>query len=235
MLPSRRTLRPRGDFAGYAAALATALVLSGCSTIIGVQPGHYPPALPPQPVPPSASGGALYQPTTAMTLFDDVKARRIGDTITILLSERMQASKSASTDATKESTVDTGSPVILGDTVTRNGEDILNNQWETSQEFAGKGSSSQSNRLDGSITVTVADVLPNGNLVVRGEKWLTLNQGEEFVQIAGIVRPADIAPDNSVPSFKVADARITYGGNGVIPDANRAGLVSRFFIKLWPL
>jgi flagellar L-ring protein precursor FlgH len=216
------------------ALLGTAL-LSGCGTIIGVQPGHYPPALPPQPVPPSTTGGALYQPATAMTLFDDVKARRIGDTITILLSERMQASKSASTDATKESTVDTGSPVILGDTITRNGEDILNNEWETSQEFAGKGSSSQSNRLDGSITVTVADVLPNGNLVVRGEKWLTLNQGEEFVQIAGIVRPTDIAPDNSVPSFKVADARITYGGNGVIPDANRAGLVSRFFMKLWPL
>lgn len=221
--------------AGALPALAAALVLAGCGTIVGVQPGRYPPALPPQPEAPPPTNGALYQPATALTLFDDVKARRVGDTLTVVLSERMQASKSASTDASKESTVDTGNPVIFGDSVTRNGEDILNNAWESSQEFAGKGSSSQSNRLDGSITVTVADVLPNGNLVVRGEKWLTLNQGEEFVQIAGIVRPADIAPDNSVPSFKVADARIAYGGNGVIPDANRAGFLTRFFMKLWPL
>jgi flagellar L-ring protein precursor FlgH len=215
--------------------VAAAILLAGCGTIVGVQPGQYPPTLPPQPVPPPAADGALYQPATAMTLFDDVKARRVGDTLTIRLAERMQASKSASTDATKESTVDTGNPVILGDTITRNGEDILNNEWETSQEFEGKGSSSQSNRLDGSITVTVAEVLPNGDLYVRGEKWLTLNQGEEFVQIAGIVRPIDIAPDNSVPSFKVADARITYSGNGILPDANRAGFITRFFMKLWPL
>ena len=85
------------------------------------------------------------------------------------------------------------------------------------------------------FTVTVADVLPNGNLYVRGEKWLTLNQGEEYVQVAGIVRPADIGADNSVPSFKVADARITYSGNGVIPDANRPGVLARFFMKFWPL
>jgi flagellar L-ring protein precursor FlgH len=211
-----------------------AAITAGCGTIIGVQPGNYPP-MPPQPVPPPAADGALYQPATALTLFDDVKARRIGDTLTIRLAERMQASKSASTDATKESTVDTGNPVIFGDTITRNGEEILNNAWETTQEFEGQGSSSQSNQLDGNVTVTVADVLPNGNLYVRGEKWLTLNQGEEFVQVAGIVRPTDISPDNSVPSFKVADARISYGGNGIIPDANRAGLLSRFFMKLWPL
>ena len=151
------------------------------------------------------------------------------------LAERTQASKSASTDATKDTKMDTGTPILLGGTVTSNGNEILNNEWETNQEFDGKGSSSQSNRLDGNITVTVADVLPNGNLVVRGEKWLTLNQGEEYVQIAGIVRPADIAADNSVPSFKVADARITYSGNGVIPDANRPGFLARFFMKLWPL
>ena len=83
--------------------------------------------------------------------------------------------------------------------------------------------------------MTVAEVYPNGNLLVRGEKWLTLNQGEEFVQISGIVRPVDIAPDNSVPSFKVADARITYSGTGTLADSNRPGLLARFFMKLWPL
>ena len=215
--------------------LAGLFQLYGCTSVIGVQPGDYPPAMPPQPVAEKPTNGALYQASTSISLFDDVKARRVGDTITVVLNERMQASKSASTDASKDSSLDTGSPVLLGDMVTRKGDDILNNAWETEQSFDGEGSSSQSNRLDGSITVTVAEVYPNGNLLVRGEKWLTLNQGEEFVQIAGIVRPADVAPDNSVPSFKIADARITYSGNGTIADANKPGLLSKLFMKFWPL
>jgi flagellar L-ring protein precursor FlgH len=215
--------------------LAGLFQLYGCTPIIGVQPGDYPPAMPPQITADPPTNGALYQASTSMSLFDDVKAGRVGDTITVVLNERMQASKSASTDASKDSSLDTGMPILLGDMVTRDGKDILNNSWETEQTFDGEGSSSQSNRLDGSITVTVAEVYPNGNLLVRGEKWLTLNQGEEFVQIVGIVRPADVAPDNSVPSFKIADARITYSGNGTIADANRPGLLSKFFMKLWPL
>jgi flagellar L-ring protein precursor FlgH len=191
--------------------------------------------MPPQPMLPPATSGAIYQPARGLSLFEDVKARRIGDTLTIRLAEKTQASKSASSDASKESSVDTGVPVIGGKGITRNGKNILNNEWETEQDFAGKGSSSQSNSLSGNITVTVAEVYPNGNLLVRGEKWLTLNQGEEFVQISGIVRPVDIASDNSVDSYKVADARITYSGQGTLADANRPGILTRFFIKLWPL
>ena len=216
--------------------VAAGIGMQGCSTVVGVQPGRYPAALPPQPMAAAPTAdGTVYQASTAMTLFDDVKARRIGDTLTIVLNERTQASKSASTDANKTSTVDTGMPILFGDTVTVNGDEVLSNSWETEQDFEGEGSSSQSNRLDGSITVTVSDVFPNGNLVVRGEKWLTLNQGEEYVQITGIVRPTDISTDNTVPSFKVADARITYSGNGTIADANKPGFLSRFFMKLWPL
>ena len=214
--------------------LAAAALLAGCY-VIPERPGNYPPAPPPEIPPPPAESGAIYRPTTSIALFEDLKAKRIGDTLTIRLAERTQASKSASTDASKNSSVDTGHPVLLGGIPTVNGDEVLNNEWDTEQDFEGDGSSSQSNRLDGNITVTVADVLSNGNLVVRGEKWLTLNQGEEYVQIAGIVRPADIAADNSVPSFKVADARITYGGNGVIADSNNPGLLARFFMKLWPL
>lgn len=218
-----------------AALLIAAAMMQGCTTVIGVQPGQYPPALPPQSVAQQPANGTVYQANTALSLFDDVKARRIGDTVTIVLNERTQASKNASTDASKDSAFDSGTPIFLGDSVTLNGEDVLNNSWETEQSFAGEGSSSQSNSLDGSITVTVADVFPNGNLLVRGEKWLTLNQGEEYVQIQGIVRPADIGTDNRVPSFKVADARITYSGNGAIADANKPGFLSRFFMKIWPL
>ena len=93
----------------------------------------------------------------------------------------------------------------------------------------------QSNRLDGSITVTVYGLLPNGNLMVRGEKWLTLNQGEEYVQVTGIVRPADVSTDNTVPSFKVADARITYSGKGTLADANKPGIVAKIFMRFFPL
>lgn len=218
-----------------AAALLGAALCAGCSPIVGERPGQYPATVPVTPPAPPPESGAIYRPSTSIALFEDLKARRIGDTLTIQLAERTQASKSASTDATKETRVDTGSPTLLGGTVTANGNEILSNDWETTQDFEGEGSSSQSNRLDGNITVTVADVLPNGNLYVRGEKWLTLNQGEEYIQVAGIVRPADIGADNSVPSFKVADARITYSGNGVVSDANRPGIIARFFMKLWPL
>jgi len=210
--------------------------LQGCASVIGTRPGKYPPAPPAQPMDTAAgSDGTLYMQDRSLELFNDVKARRVGDMITILLSERMQASKSASTDATKDTTVDTGIPLLLGSSVTRSAKEILNNNFETAQQFSGTGSSSQSNRLDGSITVTVAEVYPNGNLFVRGEKWLTLNQGEEYVQVSGIVRPADIGTDNSLPSSKIADARITYSGNGAVADSNRPGLVARLFMKWWPL
>ncbi len=211
------------------------LLVSGCTTVVGVQPGQYPPSIPQQAMPAGPVDGSIFEGRSSLVLFDDVKARRIGDTITIVFNERMQASKNASTDASKTSDFDAGSPTLGGVTPTLNGNNILENAWETDQSFAGEGSSSQSNRLDGRITVTVADVLPNGNLVVRGEKWLTLNQGEEYVQISGIVRTADLATNNEVPSFKVADARITYSGNGAVADSNRPGILTRAFLKFWPL
>ena len=218
------------------ASLAVVLaLLSACADMGGAAHADYRPTPPPQPVLPPPSSGAIYQPARGMSLFEDVKARRVGDTVTIRLAEKTQASKSASSDATKDSSVDTGIPVIGGTTITANGKEILNSKWDSKQDFSGKGNSSQSNSLSGNITVTVAEVYPNGNLFVRGEKWLTLNQGEEFVQISGIVRPVDIGSDNSVASFKVADARITYSGKGTLADANRPGLLTRFFLKLWPL
>ena len=126
--------------------LAAAVLLSGCTVVVGEQPGKYPPAPPPQPVAETFANGTIYQASTANSLFVDVKARRVGDTITILLNERTQASKSASTDATKESDFDSGSPTIFGNTPKLNGENVFENSWETSQEFAGSGSSSQSHR-----------------------------------------------------------------------------------------
>jgi len=217
-------------------AAVALLAVTACSSLhVGEQPGNYPPAPAPQFAPVTATSGTIYQPARGLSLFDDVKARHVGDTVTIRLVESTQASKSANTAAKKDSTIDTGVPTVLGTGLSAGGKDVLSNKWTTAQDFAGKGSSSQSNSLNGNITVTVAEVYPNGNMLIRGEKWLTLNQGREFVQITGIVRPVDIGPDNSVPSFKVADARITYSGTGTLADANRPGILARFFMKLWPL
>ncbi len=216
-------------------ALIISVALQACTAVVGVQPGKYPPSMPSQTEAAPVEDGGLYRPASSMSLFTDVKARRVGDMITVVLNESTQASKSASTDASKDTTIDTGTPTLVGTTVTRNMQEILSNQVETEQSFTGSGSSSQSNQLSGSITVTVAEVYPNGNMLVRGEKWLTLNQGEEYVQVTGIVRPADIAADNSIPSFKVADARITYSGNGAVANANKPGMLARLFLKFWPL
>jgi flagellar L-ring protein precursor FlgH len=125
------------------------------------------------------------------------------------------------------------SAIFGGRPVTSNGTPILNNEIAGDRSFSGQADSSQSNRLDGSITVTVAERLPNGNLVVRGEKMIQINQGEELIRVQGIVRPVDIGPQNTVPSTKIADARISYGGKGTLADANRPGWLSRFFNSPW--
>lgn len=188
-----------------------------------------------EPTPPVAvpdaprSAGAIVSLGQEIELFADVKARRVGDIITIRLVERTAARKSSSTETSKDTRIDNRNPTLFGVELTENGIPLLRQDVTGSQSFSGEGASSQSNELEGSVAVTVAERLPNGNLLVRGEKRLTLNQGQEFVRISGIVRPVDIAPDNSVPSSKVANARIVYSGRGAIADANQQGWLARFF------
>jgi flagellar L-ring protein FlgH len=216
---------------------AIAAGLAGCATGRGSDPAGPRPEdrAAAAPLPGPTGTGAIYQPVSAALLLGDVKARRVGDVLTVRLNERTQASKSNSTGAAKTSTIDTGNPTLLGGVVTRGGDPLLSNSIETSQEFNGRGNSSQSNQLDGSLTVTVTEVMPNGNLRVAGEKWLTLNTGEEFIRVEGIVRTTDIDTNNSVSSLEIADARITYSGKGPLQDANRPGLLTRLFLKFWPL
>ena len=210
---------------------AALLLLQGCAaTRIEVQPD---PLFAPidlkadrfQPL----NNGSIYQAGRAVRLFEDAKAFRIGDLLSITLSESTNASKSAATNTSKEDDIDLGAGTILGVTPTYNGDPILNNAITNEREFSGSGDSAQSNSLQGEITVMVSDILPNGNLVVRGEKILGLNQGAEFIRIAGIVRPQDVSAENVVLSGKLANARIFYGGGGVIAEANTKGWLSRFF------
>ena len=184
----------------------------------------------PEPIPEAAqANGAIYQAGHDVALFENAVARRVGDTLTIRLAERTNASKSSSTSTKKSTNIDIPGPIIAGRPVTHNGVEILNTQVDNNSEFDGEGASTQSNRLEGDISVTVAQRLSNGNLLVRGQKWISINQGQEYVRIQGIVRPIDIDPDNSISSLKVADAMIAYGGKGPLASANSPGLLSRFF------
>lgn len=181
---------------------------------------------------PEPEMGAVYNPAGGFGLFMDLRARAVGDILTIMLVERTNASKESSTSTAKGTSIDTGAPVIAGRPVTADGLPFTN-QIDSESSFDGQADSSQSNRLDGNIAVTVVERLPNGNLLVRGEKRIVINQGEEFVRLQGIVRPVDIGPQNTVDSTKVADAQISYAGKGTLADANRPGWLARFFTSPW--
>jgi flagellar L-ring protein FlgH len=213
-------------------ALALAL-LAGCAAMPAHDDGQWAPTPPMQPeVAAAPADGAIYHDAQNMELFADPRAHRVGDILTIALVESTQASKKASTSTSKKDNAKIASPTILGQGLSIGGK-ALDTTLDGERTFDGNGSSSQSNQLTGQITVTVAQRLTNGNLIVRGEKWLTINQGQELVRISGIVRPQDISPDNTVPSTRVADARISYTGRGTLADANTRGWLSRFFNSKW--
>lgn len=181
------------------------------------------------PPPEAPAAGSLYSQSTSLQLFEDLRASRVGDIITVRLTERTIATKSSNTSTAKTTSASLTNPTILGRPTTRNGDPLFTGALSGAQSFEGAGSSNQSNSLAGDITVTVVDRLPNGNLVVQGEKWVTINQGREFIRLSGVIRPYDIEPDNSISSGRVGNAQIAYSSKGVMAAANRMGLISRFF------
>jgi flagellar L-ring protein precursor FlgH len=210
------------------------LLVVGCSTTHqAVSDPDFSPVRPMSVQPLPVNDGAIYKTGFGVALFEDTKAHRIGDIITIILQERTNASKSATTTTAKDAEVSIGAPTIFGQGVTHRGKDILSASIDAERDFSGEGDSTQSNSLTGQISVTVVDVYPNGNLMIRGEKLLTLNQGSEHVRISGIVRAADVTPTNTVFSTQVANARIIYGGQGVLADANTKGWIQRVFDSNW--
>lgn len=215
--------------------LAGLLLLAGCVNKAPKPDNpYYAPIQPAQMEQPRPVNGAIYQAGNSMDIYSDGRAHRVGDIITVVLTERTQSSKSSSTETEKSTDIGISMPNVLGKDLKVLGNP-LSASMNSDSSFEGEGSSDMSNSLSGNITVTVHQVLPNGNMLVRGEKWLTLNQGDEYIRISGLVRPQDIGPDNSVASTRLADARITYSGTGATHDANVMGWLARFFISpLWP-
>lgn len=216
------------------AALLAATLLAGNGCMLASY-GDVRPYAPMAPVQPPmtevgpATPGAIYRSGPSLNLYGDHRARDVGDLLTINLVESTTATTSASTGIDKSSKTALSAGAVLGGPLTLNGRDLLNTDMSGDRSFSGKGNSAQSNKLQGSLTVTVVQRLPNGNLVVQGEKNMRLNQGDELVQIQGVIRPLDIATDNSVSSSRVADARIVYGGRGPIAKSNAMGWLGRFF------
>ncbi|MEW6369965.1 MAG: flagellar basal body L-ring protein FlgH [Pseudomonadota bacterium] len=205
------------------AALAAALLLTGCASRAPLAPTVDDEPLPAAPtVQRGVSGGVFSAESVSLT--SDARAYRVGDVVTVILQETTQASKRAGTSFNKGSSVGVAPLGLLGKTFGKTGVDIT-----ADRSFAGDSTSTQQNALSGALTVIVQEVLPNGLLRVAGEKNMTLNQGEEFLRLKGYVRAADIDSDNQVSSLRVANARIAYSAKGVLADANSAGWLTRFF------
>lgn len=187
---------------------------------------------------PNLQQGSIYQDGFGLSFYGDRKASRIGDVISIELDERTVSSKSAGTTITKDSKINFNENgdgnTLLGTNPTLKGLSLATN-LDQGREFEGASAADQSNSLQGSISVTVVDVFPNGNLVVRGEKWITLNQGDEYIRVEGILRPEDVSPVNSAPSSKLANSRISYGGTGSLSSVQEPGWLTKAFNSIfWP-
>ncbi len=218
--------------------LSALLLISGCQTQPTRDPAYAAvrPSLPPvEPV----SNGSIYKPGFDVRLFEDIKARRVGDILTVVLNEATNAEKSAETDVTKANDSTITNPTIFGTTPEfslpkfmplQATQDLnLAASLSSDHSLSGSGEAKQSNLFTGNITVSIVEVLPNGNLIVRGEKRVTLNNGAEYIQLSGIVRQSDITGTNTIQSTQIADATIIYTGDGAIAESNKQGWLARFF------
>ena len=212
--------------------LLAPLALAGCLSHPAPEPDYGDLLTMPEAQP---ANGAIFASYQTSALVEDPKARNVGDVLTVLLVERTNASKKATTSTKKETSVENANPTLFGHDITAGGDPLLSASVEGDQSFRGEGGSSQSNSLAGTITVTVVARYPNGNLKVAGRKQLSLNQGSEFVTISGIVRPIDISTNNTVTSDRLALSDISYGGKGAVNDANSMGFLARFFNSPWSL
>ena len=204
------------------------MTLMGCETL----PKRDPVFTPVQPVDlrlPPQMNGSIYQAGYDMRLFEDLTAKRVGDILTVKLKESTQAKKKSDLDVEKDNSVSATAPILSGIDPSFIFDKDISAKIASGYKFEGEGEANQSNELSGDITVTVVAVYPNGNLKIRGEKRVTLNDGNEYIRLSGIVRPIDIDESNVILSTKVADATIMYTGDGTLADASKMGWFARFF------
>lgn len=178
--------------------------------------------------------GAIYRTSFgALALFEDRRPRYVGDIVTIVVSENVNASKNSAANASRNgsASAEFGQiPKIFGG--------LISSKQDASASgkniISAKGDANAANTFNGVITVTVVEVLPNGNLLVSGEKQMLINQGTEFIRFSGVVNPRTVSGNNTVPSTQVADARIEYSAKGYIDEAQTMGWLQRIFLNVLP-
>src|SRR5687767_11400488 len=212
-------------------AVLVATATSGCITVTPptsvAQPISVRPSAPP---PVARTEGSVYTAGfQSGLLFEDRRARTVGDIITVQIVEKTDASKRSNTNTSRGSNNNFGVTALAG----LPGKSLLNSSLAATSDFSfdGKGESGSANGFTGTITVTVTEVLANGNLLVSGEKQVGINQGSEFIRLSGIVNPVQLTAANTVQSTQIADARIEYRGSGAVAENQQTGWLTRFFLN----
>ncbi|HEX2603137.1 MAG TPA: flagellar basal body L-ring protein FlgH [Oxalicibacterium sp.] len=215
------------------AAAASVALLSACSTTPDTVIST-PLTARPQPSALAApTNGAIFQSAAYRPIFEDRRARLIGDTITIVINEKSSAGKAAGSAESKSGKLGASAPNLFGILPGFTGN--LSASASTSTDFQDKGSVTSSNNFLSTLTVTVIEVLPNGNLIVGGEKQIALDKSSEYIRFSGVIDPATITAGNIVSSTQVADAKIEYRTNNHVDKAEVMSALARFFLTVMPL
>ena len=219
--------------------VAFGCLMAGCSTYIENEASlAFEPIYPAAHVTPDgeAPTGGIFKTNGNGLFASDIRARDVGDILTVALNETFAATKAQTAASAKNDTfgvtLPTGLPNILTGGYDKNAAGL---NAGTARSFSGSGTAAQSNSLTGLLTVTVTRVFDNGNMEIAGQKKLTLNNGDEYVRLTGLIRPEDISATNTVQSNRIADAEIVYVGAGEIADSSRQGWLSRTMRNVSPM
>lgn len=219
--------------------LAPACLLSGCLATIAnymyprVEMAETQPVAPVVAAPQATPTGSIFQASTYRPLFEDHRARLVGDTLTVQIAEKVAASQKSTSSIDKTGDSSAGVTAIPG--ISPNSFGRANFGANSANTFAGKGSTENTNDFTGTITVVVREVLPNGHLVVAGEKQIGVNEHVDVLRFTGQVDPRAIQPGNMIPSAQVANVRVEKRGRGAMADAQGVGWLARFFLNLLPV
>lgn len=236
-VPARQRIR-RPDFTApvrtrlplIAAAVVAATALSASPAMAKKRPKEVFAPTMPLPAPARPADGSIFSASLGYApLYGGTRARAVGDAVTILLVEKTTAAKTVGSQSQKDGGISLTPPKAGPFAINPDALNASNNS-----SFKGSGNASQTSSLSGSLSVTIAEVRPNGTAVVRGEKRMLVSQGDEWIQVSGIIRLADIDEDNAVLSSRVADARIEYSGKGALQRASKQGWLGRFFNIISP-
>ena len=210
--------------------------LAGCATDMHMIKEDYTYTMPPEVKPPLPPTGSIWSGANAKNaLFADKKARYVNDIVTIIVDESSQGANNAKTDTNKDSTTTAGlTGIVAGSGITNTILSPLSLGGSISNKLQGEGKTKRDSNLSAKITARVINVLGNGNLVIEGRRQLSVNAEDQYIVITGVIRPEDMTTENTISSQYVADARIVYGGRGVVNDKQRPGWATRVLDWVWP-